>query len=63
MKRLVCFALSVMLVLYGCCYIKKAGSDNLPTLKEYHQYIDEKKETVIDLYHTTKDWFISKIDS
>lgn len=34
MKRLVCFMISVILFFYGGCYIKKNGTDELPTKSE-----------------------------
>lgn len=51
MKRFVCLVISVILFLYGGCYLKKEGTDELPTKEEFVEYLSEKKDNVVDVYY------------
>lgn len=57
MKRFICFMISVILFLYGGCYIEKHGTDELPTKEEFVEYLTEKKDTAVTAYHMVKEWF------
>ena len=61
MKRVVCFILSVICFLYGGCYLKKNGSDQLPTKEEFVEYAIEKKDVAVETYNTIKDWVVTHV--
>ena len=61
MKRAACFLLSVLCFLYGGCYIKKNGTDELPTKDEFFEYVSEKKDTAAEAYYTIKEWIIVNV--
>lgn len=42
--------ISVVLFLYGDCYIRKNGTDELPTYSEFTGYLNDKKEEVMILF-------------
>ena len=60
MKRIICFVLSVICFLYGGCYLKKNGTDELPTQEEFMEYVSEKRDTAVEAYYTFKEWFVIK---
>jgi len=60
-KRLICFVLSVICFLYGGCYFKKNGTDELPTQEEFMEYAIEKKDIAAETYHTIKEWVVSNV--
>ena len=47
MKRIVCFALSVICFFYGGCYFEKHGTEDLPTQDEFMEYTMEKKDAAV----------------
>jgi len=58
MKRIICFALSVICFFYGGCYFEKNGTENLPTQDEFMEYTMEKKKVAVEAYYTVKDWVV-----
>lgn len=59
MKRIVCFALSVICFFYGGCYFEKHGTEDLPTQDEFMEYTMEKKDAAVKAYHTIKNWVVT----
>ena len=59
MKRIVCFALSVICFLYGGCYFEKKGTEALPTQDELMEYTMKKKDEAVEAYHTVKDLVVT----
>lgn len=54
MKKLIFFVIAVALTLYGLCYIDTNGTDELPTIEEYKEYVMDKKDKAIETYYTVK---------
>lgn len=63
MKRIFCFLLSMLCFLYGGCYISKNGTDDLPTMTEFMEYSNEKKEWAMETYYNIKEWASEIIES
>ncbi len=53
--------ISVVLFLYGDCYIRKNGTDELPTYSEFTGYLNDKKEEVICTYDTIQEWVLNQV--
>lgn len=56
MKKLISTVIAVALVLYGLCYIDKNGTDELPNVEEYTEYVLEKKDEAVETYYAVKEW-------
>ena len=49
MRKFLCFIVSVLLAMYGGCYIEKCGTDDLPTAAEFQEYLTDK---TVQAYNT-----------